>query len=79
MNTIPGSSYIEKLSARKVDFISNLVENYRKLHNPNCIIIFFSCSRVLSQFFKTKMFLTGNSNFQGDFLSMSGKSFDSHS
>lgn len=41
MNTVPGSSYIEKLSARKVDFISNLVENYRKLHNPNCIIIFF--------------------------------------
>lgn len=40
MNTIPGSSYIEKLSAGKVDFISNLVANYRKLHNPNCIIIF---------------------------------------
>lgn len=37
MNTIPGSSYIETLSAGKVDFISNLVENYRKLHNPNCI------------------------------------------
>lgn len=40
MNTIPGSSYIEKLIAGKVDFISNLVENYRKLHNPNCIIFF---------------------------------------